>query len=89
MSLPTTDQEKARSTRGYFAVGAVEKTDGAILTLNTATRRVWVGGTGTLVCTFADGSVATLQGIPTGTMLEIAVTSIAASSTATKVVALL
>ena len=88
--LPATDQQTARCTRGESAVGALPKTDSAVLDLsNQPCRYVWVGGTGTLVCTFVDGTIATLEGIPTGTLLKLALTNIAAASTATKVVALL
>jgi len=53
------------------------------------TRGVLVGGTGTLVCTFADGSVATITVPATacGFVLPIAVNVIAAGSTATAIVA--
>ena len=87
--IPTEDQEVARKSRGLASIGAIAKTDSAALTLSTPCRRIWVGGTGTLVLTFIDGSTATLEAIPTGTMLDqLAVTAIGASSTATKVVAL-
>ena len=88
--LPSSDQQVARCTRGESAVGAIAKTDSAVLDLsNHPCRAVWVGGTGTLVCTFVDGTVATLSGIPAGTLLPLSLSSIAASSTATNVVALL
>lgn len=53
------------------------------------TRGVLAGGTGTLVCTFADGSVATVTVPATacGFVLPLAVNVIAAGSTATAIVA--
>lgn len=54
------------------------------------TRGVLVGGAGTLVCTFADGSVATITVPATacGFVLPLAVNVIAGGSTATAIVAL-
>lgn len=53
------------------------------------TRGVLAGGTGTLVCTFADGSVATVTVPATacGFVLPLAVNVIGAPSTATNIVA--
>jgi hypothetical protein len=53
------------------------------------TRGVLVGGTGTLVCTFADGSTATITVPATacGFVIPLAVTVIAGGSTATSIVA--
>lgn len=65
------------------------KTDGATLSLSTPSRWVWVGVAGTLVCTFVDGTSATLAGVPAGTLLPLAVSAIDSTSTATSVVALL
>lgn len=52
-------------------------------------RGVYVGGTGTLVCDFADGaSNVTFTAVPTGTILPIAPLRIKAASTATLIIAL-
>lgn len=85
--LPTEDQERARANRANSAVGAQAKTDGAAISFDQPTRAVWVGGTGTLECTFVDSSTATLSGIPDGTLLPISVSAIT-GGTATDVVGL-
>lgn len=71
--------------RPYVDGAAVTPADSDI----APTRGVYVGGTGSLVVTFVDGSSAiTIAAIPTGTLLPICVKRIAAASTATNIVAL-
>lgn len=52
------------------------------------TNAVYVGGAGNLVVTMADGSALTFTAVPAGTMLNIAITAVANTSTATSILAL-
>lgn len=52
-------------------------------------RGLWVGGAGTVVVTMMDGSTATLQGVPAGTIFPITFTAVSNTSTATLMVALI
>lgn len=58
-------------------------------TVFAATRALWIGGAGAVAVTFADGTTATLSGVPAGTRLPIAVTQVKATgTTATLIVGL-
>lgn len=52
------------------------------------TNAVYVGGAGNLVVTMADGSALTFDAVAAGTTLNIAITAVANTSTATNIVAL-
>ncbi len=53
-----------------------------------ATKGVYVGATGTLVATMADGSEVTFSAVAAGVVLPISITAIGAASTATGIVGL-
>jgi hypothetical protein len=70
----------------YFSAAAVTPSDA---TTFPATRALWVGGAGAVAVVFADGSSATLSGVPAGTLLPLAVTKVMATgTTATLIVSL-
>jgi hypothetical protein len=52
------------------------------------TRALWVGGAGNLVVTMSDGTTATFNSVPAGTLMKLAVSQVQASTTATNIVAL-
>lgn len=54
---------------------------GGDVTLNKTTRALYVGSTGNLVCTMANGGTATFNTIPAGTVLPIRITGVTASGT--------
>jgi len=83
-----------RSSQPLPLESAVSVTAGAAFAApggnpNKATRAVLAGGAGTLIVTMADGSTATLTLPATacGVLLPIAITAVAAGSTATGIVA--
>lgn len=68
----------------YVGGFAIAKSDTAVLAQTT--RAVWVGGTGDLAVTYADGSSDILQSVPAGTLLPIRVTQVKSTgTTATKI----
>lgn len=78
----------ATNTDVYTAVG------GAAVTPNNDTvipyfRALWIGGAGDVAVKFANGSTATLVGVPAATVLPVQGTQVlAAGTTATNIVAL-
>ncbi len=83
-----------RSSQPLPVESAVSVTPGTAFTApsgnpNKATRAVMAGGAGTLAVTMADGSTVTLTLPATacGLMIPIAITAVAAGSTATGIVA--
>jgi hypothetical protein len=70
---------------GLGKAAAVTKSDTTDL---GRTRAVWVGGTGNLVVTMADGNDATFTAVPAGSWLWIQVQKVKNATTATNIVAL-
>lgn len=84
--LGTSLKLEAEKRQAASAISVKPKTDGETLILGTPTRAIWVGGTGSLICTFADGTSATFENVPGGQERPWSVVSIA--GTATNVVAM-
>lgn len=72
-------------TEGLGKAAAVTKSDATDL---GRTRAIWVGGTGNLVVTMADGTDVTFTAVPAGSWLWIQVQKVKAATTATNIVAL-
>lgn len=70
---------------GLGKAAAVTKSD---VTDLGRTRAIWVGGTGNLVATMADGTDVTFTAVPAGSWLWIQVQKVKAATTATNIVAL-
>lgn len=71
------------------AIGAIEVSKSDTAELTTWSRAIYVGGTGDLKVTMADGSVVTFEDIPAGTILPIRVKIVWSNGTdATKIVAM-
>lgn len=86
--MPTTfTTQTAQDLRTpYSHAAAVTPADGADLT--DWARGIWVGGAGNLRVTTVGGETVTFSGVPAGTMLDVMVKRVlATSTTATLIVA--
>lgn len=71
----------------YIGALAITASDSTVL--SQTTRAIYVGGTGNLALTFADGTTATLESIPVGTLLRVRATKVLSTgTTATKLIGL-
>lgn len=78
----------ATNTDVYTAVGGVAVTP-SDSTIIPWFRALWVGGAGSVAVKFANGSTATLVGVPAATVLPVQGTQVLATgTTATDIVAL-
>lgn len=70
-------------------IGALTITPSNSTVLSQTTRAIYVGGTGNLALTFADGTTAILESIPVGTLLPVRATQVLSTgTTATKLIGL-
>lgn len=81
----TNPYHRLDSTAPFGKGVAVVPSDATVLPQTDA---LWVGGTGALTLTMADGNDAVFTAVPAGTRLDYAVTKVKAATTATLIVAL-